>query len=57
MSSLKVKRLKQETVGNKQEEVETNLEEESFSSKPAASLGRVGEGLPSLPLAAGPLHP
>ena len=35
MASLKVKRLKQETVGNKQEEVETNLGEESLLSKPA----------------------
>ena len=32
MANLKVKRLKQETVGNKQEEVETNLEEEFLSS-------------------------
>ena len=57
MSSLKVKRLKQETVGNKQEEAKTDLGEESLLSKPAAHLGRVGEGLPSLPLAAGLLHP
>ena len=54
MSSLKVKRLKQETVGNKQEEAKTDLGEESLLSKPAPHKGRVGEGLHSLPLAAGP---
>ena len=49
MSSLKVKRLKQETVGNKQEEVETNLEEEFLSSKPAARPRPSWGGTPSLP--------
>jgi len=38
----------------KEEEVETDLGEESLLSKPAPHQGRVGEGLPSLPLAAGP---
>ena len=57
MASLKVKRLKQETVENRKlwetgncgkqaRGVGVDLEEEFLSSKPAASLGRVGEGLP-----------
>ena len=57
MASLKVKRLKQETVGNKQEEVETNLEEEFLSSKPAASPRPSWGGTPSLPWRAHTLPP
>ena len=43
MSSLKVKRLKQETVGNKKEELGTDLREESppqAGAPPKADLGR-----------------
>ena len=51
MSSLKVKRLKQETVGNKQEVVGTDLGEESLQdgAPTKADLGR-----DSPPLAAPP---
>ena len=52
MASLKVKRLKQETVGNKQEVVETDLGEESplqAGAPPKADLGRDSLPWPRLP--------
>ena len=55
MASLKVKRLKQETEGNKQEEVETDLGEESLLSKPARHPRPTWGGTP-LPLAAPPTY-
>ena len=54
IASLKVKRLKQETVGNKKEELGTDLREESppqAGAPPKADLGR-----DSPPMAAPP-HP
>ena len=55
MSSLKVKRLKQEIVGNKQEEVETDFGEDSLLSKPTRHPRLTWGGTP-LPLAAPPTY-
>ena len=56
MSSLKVKRLKQETVGNKQEELESTWMRSPTPPSRRPALGRVGEGLPPSPGAPAPSH-
>jgi hypothetical protein len=48
MASLKVKRLKQETVGNKQEEAKPTWGRSPSSPSRSATQGRLGEGLPPL---------
>ena len=54
MSSLKVKRLKQETVGNKQEELGTDMGEESPPQAGAPTKDDMGRDSPPLGRASHP---